>query len=133
MILNRLLIRCRHPAFWRAWKPKSIFLAASMERVFFPRHLMVPSHVFTNFKSTNLQKKITKYSFNQFIYLVQLIQTTNTNPEYLQQNFCLFTFWVFWQAKSSQFRSKYTKKANRTGYTKNIKNTLQHLKYWKSK
>ena len=28
----------------------------------------------------------------QNYYLVQLIQTTNTNPKFLQQIFCLFTF-----------------------------------------
>ena len=38
-------------------------------------------------------------SFQSF-NLVQLIRKTNTNPEFLQRIFRLFTFWVFLQGKS---------------------------------
>ena len=37
------------------------------------------------------------YFITNDIYLVQLIRTTNMNPQFLQQFFCLFTFWVFLQ------------------------------------
>jgi hypothetical protein len=41
----------------------------------------------------NASFAITISDFQQkYVYLVQLIQTTNTNLEFLQQNFCLFTF-----------------------------------------
>jgi hypothetical protein len=37
------------------------------------------------------------YFITNDIYLVQLIRTTNMNPQFLQRFFCLFTFWVFLQ------------------------------------
>ena len=41
-------------------------------------------------KRLTVSRKINKLSTN--IYLVHLIGTTNTNLEFLQRNFCLFTF-----------------------------------------
>ena len=62
-------------------------------------------------------------------YLVQLIQTTNTNPEFLQQIFVCLLFEYFDKLKVLNYNQNTPKKDKRTGYTENIESTLQHLKY----
>ena len=53
-------------------------------------------------------EELTIFFENLAYYIVQLIQTTNTNLQFYNENF-LLTFWVFTRLKF-QFRSKYSKK-----------------------
>ena len=50
--------------------------------------------------ATNIYRTRTNSNFRDK-YLVHLIGTTNTNLEFLQQNFCLFIFELFYMVKVS--------------------------------
>ena len=60
---------------------------------------------------------------------IQLIRTTNTNSEFLQRIFCLFTFWVFLQGKSFELISQYTQTCQYNSLHWKDKNPLQQLKF----
>ena len=67
-----------------AWAKKRLSeLLTSFERV-----------VFRSCIASTFYPDWAKLGIFLLLYLVQLIRTTNTNPEFLQRFFCLFTFWV---------------------------------------
>ena len=62
-------------------------------------------------KKSQINNTISYEKFtNNNIYLVRLIRINNMNPKFLQQIFCLFTFWVLLPGKSFELKLRYIKK-----------------------
>ena len=128
--------------FWNKTREKIKTLLLETRNGFYSPCIM---KLYKKFKTSHLKnsnylsKKGTIFGKKSFMkkkvvfYLIHLIQTTNTNLEFLQQ--FLFTYFVskYWQDKSFKLRPKYIKKCQYNSLHKENKNTLQHLKLGKLK